>query len=137
MHLISLILLRVLISINAFYEFSDSKAKVTGASSSTPSQQKTFHPVTSPELGDVELCSMEQPYRVFNVSDILLQIEMLGLLTMMSTIPIHVLCADRCTAEQGCTGFNYKQDVGQCQMYNYVSTSCAVQKSCIHYSVNY
>ena len=94
---------------------ANSRLSTVLGSSSTPSKQNEFRAVMSPQLGDAKLCSMEQPSKVIDVNDILLEIEMLGPLTMMSTIPIHVLCADRCTAdaEQGCTGFNYKQDVGQ------------------------
>jgi hypothetical protein len=91
---------------------------------------KTFRRVTSPQFGDVTLCSADQPYKVMSVSDIILPIS-----GLTPRIPPHVICSQGCTGEQGCTGFNYKQDVGQCHLYNNIATICTVQQACSHYSV--
>jgi hypothetical protein len=93
---------------------------------------KTFRLVTSPQYGDVTLCSVDQPYKVMSVSDIMLRMS-----GLMPGIPPHVICSQGCTGEQGCTGFNYKQDVGQCQLYNNIAANCMVQQACSHYSVGH
>ena len=99
----------------------------------TDLRAKTFRLVTSPQFGDVVLCSIDLPYRVVNVSDILVQMS--GLVVMPEGIPPHVLCSQRCTGEQVCTSFNYKQDVGQCQLFNNIAMNCMAQPACSHYSV--
>lgn len=52
-----------------------------------------------------------------------------------SCIPNGVNCAWRCTQDPSCTNFNYKEDLGLCELFYYTPTVCTIKLGCSHSQV--
>ena len=71
------------------------------------------------------LCAVDQPsLMLFNLTR-----------SSIICIPAVALCAEKCSLDLSCVGFNTKNSPDQCELYRYQPINYAVQTSCSYFTV--
>ena len=95
--------------------------------SNARSMAKSFQVTRAPN--GTELCATDPPATALNVS------RLYELLVGIGTPSLVVLCGWKCTMDEGCTSYNWRDDIQVCELYRYDPTFCSVVACCSFYQV--
>src|ERR1700733_1829687 len=77
-----------------------------------------------------ELCSVDPPSKAFNVS------QLIGASAYLGIVPSKALCGWQCSKDPNCMSYNWRDDIGVCEVYYYDPVSCSVVSCCEFFQVN-
>jgi len=98
-----------------------------GLLSTRQTTAKSFQMTRTPN--GTSLCALGLPSTTLNVS------ELNGLLVDVAAAPPMVLCGWKCTMDESCTSYNWRDDIQVCELYNYDPTNCSIVSCCSFYQV--
>lgn len=83
-----------------------------------------YHPVNQ-----LPLCAIDPPSAVLAMDDAHVGVP--------PGVPEPVVCSFSCAGYFGCTSFNYRSDLQQCELFNYAMKNCtaSAKGTCMHFQV--
>ena len=81
-------------------------------------------------INGTAVCAIEEP-------TVVIAFDQLSLLSghFNACVPSAAQCALQCTRDDNCTNYNYREDLGRCELFHYTPTNCSVTPGCNHIQV--